>query len=242
MRSPPAPALVLFFCAALAGLASPPSPADERPDKRLLEASWKNLKALQDAMHAYAGAHASFPPQAFLSADGKPTLSWRVALLPFLGKDAAKLYKEFKLNEPWDSPHNKKLLPKMPGVFAPVANPPKQPHSTYYQVFTGPAAPFKVGQLQGPRLAVFRDGLANTALIAEAAEAVPWTKPADLDVDPKKPLPKLGGMFNGAFHIAMANGEDVRLIRRDFDEKTLRNVINPADGQVLDFDAVELKP
>jgi hypothetical protein len=231
----------LLFCGLIAAaIFGVPSLADERPDKRLLEASRKNLRALQEAMMAYQNAHGAFPPQALLGGDGKPTLSWRVALLPHLGDEAAKLYKEFKLHEPWDSPHNKKLLAKRPKVYAPVANELMVPFTTYYQVFTGPTAPFKVGKLQGPRMASFRDGLANTALIVEAGDAVPWTKPADLAVDPKKPLPKLGGMFKGFFHIAMANCQDVHFMRRDFNELTMRHIIDPNDGQPVLFDtAVE---
>ncbi len=216
--------------------------ADERPDKKLIEEGRKNIKMLQEAMIGYQLAHNSFPPQAFQSAAGKPTLSWRVALLPHLGDDAAKLYKEFKLTEAWNSTHNKKLLAKMPKVYAPLAKAPNQPHLTYYQVFTGPRTPFKPGKLEGPRMGQFRDGLANTALIAEAGEAVPWTKPADLVVEEKKPLPKLGGMFRGMFHVAMANGEDVHLIRRDFDEKNMRLIIDPDDAQVMDFGKVMAKP
>jgi hypothetical protein len=41
-------------------------------------------------------------------------------------------------------------------------------------------------------------------MVVEAAEAVPWTKPADLPYDPKQPLPKLGGMFKDVFNAAFA--------------------------------------
>src|SRR5262249_19374530 len=54
----------------------------------------------------------SLPPAASYDLQGKGLQSWRVHLLPFLGED--KLYKEFRLNEPWDSDHNKKLLSRMP--------------------------------------------------------------------------------------------------------------------------------
>src|SRR5581483_2163049 len=54
----------------------------------------------------------TYPPTTLYDKEGRPTLSWRVALLPYLGEEA--LYKEFKLDEPWDSLHNKKLLKKMP--------------------------------------------------------------------------------------------------------------------------------
>ena len=55
------------------------------------------------------------PAVASLDKAGKPLLSWRVHLLPLLGEK--KLYKEFHLDEPWDSDHNKKLIAQMPEVF-----------------------------------------------------------------------------------------------------------------------------
>jgi hypothetical protein len=67
--------------------------------------------------------------QAIFSKDGKALMSWRVAILPFVGEGA--LYQEFHLDEPWDSPHNKALLPKMPKVFAPLAGKAKAGFSMY---------------------------------------------------------------------------------------------------------------
>jgi hypothetical protein len=78
--------------------------------------SMNNLKQIMLAMHNYHDTHGAFPPQAIRSQDGKPLLSWRVALLPFL--EAGDLYKQFHLDEPWDSAHNKPLIEKMPAVLA----------------------------------------------------------------------------------------------------------------------------
>ena len=67
-------------------------------------------------LHRYHDAHGKkLPASAIRDRAGKPLLSWRVALLPHLGQDA--LYKQFKLDEPWDSEHNRKLIPRMPAVF-----------------------------------------------------------------------------------------------------------------------------
>ena len=66
---------------------------------------------------------------------------------------------------------------------------------------------------------------------------MPWTKPQDLAYDPKKPLPKLGGQFPDGFHAALADGS-VLFFRKDFDVKTMRDLINPADGNVVDFTKV----
>src|SRR5262249_39005449 len=77
-----------------------------------------NLRQLGLAIRQYHEQHGNLPPAAISDPGGKPLLSWRVAILPYLGKDGAELYKKFRLTEAWDSPHNKKLLEKMPGIFA----------------------------------------------------------------------------------------------------------------------------
>jgi hypothetical protein len=199
--------------------------------------SRNNLRILALAMLNYEASHGCLPAHALCGKDGKPLLSWRVALLPYL--EQQDLYDRFKLDEPWDSKHNRKLLPLMPRVFetAPLRARPGQvngesPGTTRYQVFVGPGAVF-----DGPRsvpLRGIRDGTSNTLLIAEAAEPVPWTKPQDLAFDPKKPLPGLGGLFEDGFHAAMADGS-VRLIPRTVGEKSLRALISRNGGEIIDW-------
>jgi len=170
------------------------------------------------AMHNYAAIHGSLPPAAIYSAEGKPLLSWRVAILPFM--EHPKLFEEFKLDEPWDSPHNLALLPKMPQTFkhfhgrvTPV------PHTTYYRVFVGPGTPFE-GPI-GISLKDFPDGTSDTFLIVEAAEAVPWTKPAELSCRPECAMPALGGHFPEGLIAAMADAS-TPTIRASVSEDTLR--------------------
>jgi hypothetical protein len=184
-------------------------------------------------MHGYHDNRRAFPAAAIYSKDGKPLLSWRVALLPYL--DQKNLFNQFKLDEPWDSPHNKKLLSKMPKFYAPVGVDTKQPHSTFYRVFVGPGAAFE--GTQGQRITGFTDGTANTVLVVEAGEEVPWTKPDELKFDPKGKLPKLGGHFKGGFNVLMADGT-VRFIRADFDPQILRAAITRNGGEVIDFDKI----
>jgi hypothetical protein len=200
--------------------------------QRVLEGRARaQLRQLGIAMHNYADSTGTMPPAALIGSDGKPAVSWRVLLLPYLGPEENKLYKEFRLDQPWDSPHNKKLLPRMPKVFAPVVGKTKEPHSTFYRVFTGPNTPFKGSR--GPRMpADFPDGTSNTILIAEASAAVPWTKPDELAIDPNKPLPKLGAQFPGVFLIVFADGSS-RLVRLKTPEKVLRWLIDPSDGMVI---------
>jgi RNA polymerase sigma factor (sigma-70 family) len=105
---------------------------------RDLALSRLNLRKLAAAMHRYAAANQNcLPAPAIYGKGGKALLSWRVELLPYLG--AQELYNQFKRNEPWDSRHNKKLLHKMPQVYAPPGVKTGQPFLTYYQVFVGDA-------------------------------------------------------------------------------------------------------
>src|SRR5207244_3205303 len=110
-------------------------------------------------MHNYESAHGTLPPAAVRSTDGTPLLSWRVAILPFIEQDT--LYQEFHLDEPWDSPHNIRLLERMPRTYAPFSGKKTpQPYTTYYQVFVGEGTAFEGPE--GIAMATFRRGTSNT--------------------------------------------------------------------------------
>jgi RNA polymerase sigma factor (sigma-70 family) len=171
--------------------------------------------------------------------DSKALLSWRVEILPFLGEAEGELYKQFHLDEPWDSPHNKKLLPRMPRVYAPPGATAREPYSTFYQVFVGPHAAFE--QHLGMRVpADFTDGMSQTLLIVEAGSAVPWTKPEDLPFA-ADPLPELGGLFPSLFNAAFADGS-VWPLSKKLDADTLRRLIQRDDGQPVDLYRLRLSP
>jgi len=62
-----------------------------------------NEKQIALAIHNYISRHqTTFPPAYRTGKAGKPLLSWRVLILPFLEEGA--IYKEFHLDEPWESP------------------------------------------------------------------------------------------------------------------------------------------
>ena len=197
-----------------------------------------NLKQLAMAMHTFPDANFNrLPPAAIHDLKtGKPLLSWRVAILPYI--EQASLYREFKLDEPWDSPHNLKLLPRMPRIFA---EPGAEPGSTtYFRVLVGKGTPFEPqGQRKPPLGEVgipvhdFPDGRSNTLLIVEAAEAVAWTKPEELTYDVKAPLPALRRDARGGFYAALADGS-VRFIPLSIGEPRLRALITRNDGMQVE--------
>jgi hypothetical protein len=187
------------------------------------------LSELAHAMHRYSEDHGHLPATATYDRQGQPLLSWRVLLLPYIEKE--HLFRQFKLDEPWDSAHNLSLLPEMPYSYSPLeGNPPLKPYTTLFQVFVGKGTAF-----QG------REGLrlmdiprrSYTILVAEAGQSVPWTKPEDIPYDESQPVPKLGGFFKGVAHVVMADGYAGH-IRRDIDEAILRAAIaRDSDGPML---------
>jgi hypothetical protein len=204
-------------------------------DSQARRDSLQNLRELTFAMHNYNDTFKTLPASAIYSKDGRPLLSWRVAILPFI--EQQPLYQQFKMDEPWDSPHNIRLLEHMPKLYAPLRGSTPQPHSTYYQVFTGPKTPFNGST--PPRIpATFTDGTSNTFMIVEGAEAVPWTKPADVVMREGSPVPPLGATWGGGnnFCVSMADGS-VRIVdRRRVSDQTLRLLIDPNDGQAIPGD------
>src|SRR5262245_11909106 len=180
----------------------------------------RNLAQLAEVMYLHVSDKRSYPPAAIYSKDGKPLLSWRVALLKMMDED---LLKEFKTDEPWDSAHNKKLIKKMPKIYA-LPGVETDPGMTFFQVFTGKGTVFE-GK-EGLKLTDHLKGGGPSFMIVEAGEPVVWTKPDDLVYDAKKPLPKLGRLSDEGFHAALTFlGDRVQFIPRSTPEEKLRSMI-----------------
>jgi len=178
-----------------------------------------NFRQLMLALHTYADTHGRFPAQANYDQDGKPLLSWRVHILPMVGEQA--LYDQFHLDEPWDSPHNKTLVARMPALFRCPSSPMADPGKTTYLAASGKGL-FMDGK-EGLKVASIRDGTSRTIALVEVADehAVIWTKPEDLEYDPKQPMAKLGSFHPGIFTAAFCDGS-VRAMEEGFDIELLK--------------------
>jgi len=201
-----------------------------------------NLKQITLAMHSFNDAFKRIPAPGFSkdlgSRDTKPLLSWRVAILPFVEEDF--LFKQFKLDEPWDGPNNIKLLDRMPKIYEPIGPQPKKAGHTYLQYVTGPGTVFPNPTFVAGIPRSFPDGLSNTVLIVEAAEPVPWTKPADFTIDVTNVMqgnvPKLGAFSANGFYAGLGDGSVRFIDRSKVSDKTIRQALNPADGNVMPAD------
>jgi hypothetical protein len=212
--------------------ASSPFNAGQRLDAKVA------LQQIGLALQGYHDAHRVFPG-GYYDTSGRVGLSWRVALLPYLGENEALLFKEFKLDEPWDGPTNKPLVERMPKIYAPLRT--NTYGFTFLRGFTGPntwlnpRTPGVPGRpADGVSKILISDGLSNTILVAEAYDPVIWTKPDELAFTPNNP-PRLGGVYEAGAHALTADGA-VRFLNKGFSPKVLSNAIQINDGNPVRLD------
>lgn len=143
--------------------------------------SSQNLRQIAAALNAYAADNNTYPPAFIADANGKPMHSWRVLLLPYLGKQ--NLYDRYDFTQPWDSPLNLALQPEMPKVYAcPGDLEAVTLCETSYMVVRGKTTAFPGRQSVKP--ADLSDGFSNTVLVVEVTgTGISWMEPADLALD-----------------------------------------------------------
>ena len=201
---------------------------------RLREASRRqiatnNLKQIMLAMHNYADATGKLPA-AGVKLPGKPGvgLSWRVMILPYIEQKA--LYDLFKLDEPWDSEHNKKLIARMPKLFA-------KPHAEEELARAGKTRlrTFSLGQ--GLKISDITDGTSGTIAIVEAAEPIEWTRPEELDMSAKDLHALIQwGWGDGTFSILAVFDGSVRAVRAEISAQNLKARLTPNGGELPESD------
>jgi hypothetical protein len=195
----------------------------------------RQFKQLALAMHTYADKNKHLPPAAICDENGNPLLSWRVAILPHV--EESKLYKQFHLDEPWDSPHNRELIDQMPEVYADPS--PKNrglagDGKTTYVVPTGPGTVFD--RPEGTTFKEITDGASKTVMIVEVPpeRAVTWTKPDDWDVDLEHPLKGVERQDRDYITAAWCDGRG-SLIPTDIDPAKFRTILTRAGEEVVDW-------
>lgn len=196
--------------------------------------STNQLKLIGLAMHNYHNDKKSFPPAFIADSNGKPLLSWRVALLPYLeGPPGKDLYEQFDLTQPWDSPKNKPLVAEMPDVFRCPAS--KSPvGTTNYLAPRGEQTVFPGNA--GIKIRQITDGTSNTIGVVEVNDelAVPWTRPDDWKVDPAAPTRGLGGHFPQVILSLFIDGS-VHALPSDIDPDALRALLTRNGGEPVGY-------
>lgn len=189
-----------------------------------------DLKQYGVALHTYHDVWRCWPisdvKKEHFDKNGKPFLSWRVHVLPYM--EQQPLYDKFHLDEPWDSEHNLKLAEYLP----PYLKRPGLGLKTTMLMFAAS------GTLQEGKAAPrdFKDGIDQTIFIVEAGDdkAVFWTKPEDLEFNPKDPAAALGNLKDDFFLALIGDGRVVKL-RRDMPAENFLALITRSGGEKVNW-------
>jgi len=227
---------ILALCVSLSAICHRALAQEERTSEQwatMRKMSFANLKQIMIGMLTYHDAYKSYPA-AYISKDGKPLLSWRVALLPFLEEPGAQqLFAEFRQDEPWDSEHNRALIPKMPKIFrAPTSE--AKPGHTVYLVPRGATTIFP-GERATP-IRKITDGTSRTIAVLEVedTQAVPWTQPEDWPFDPSQPRVGFRGQYPGGLTCSLADGS-AHFFKLDIKEDTLKALFTMAGDELVEI-------
>jgi len=197
-----------------------------------------SLKQLALALHNYHDIYGSFPPAYVADDHGRPLHSWRVLILPFMEEEA--LYKDFRLDEPWDSPHNLKLADAMPIIYRCRSDPSSTWPCTSYVAVIGAETAWPGATAVS--FSDFTDGSSNTLLLVEVENSgILWTEPRDLRVD--KMAPTLNSSVGqgvssnhpGGVNVALADGS-VQFLSDTLTAEQLRALLTIDGGEPTDFE------
>ncbi|QDU95337.1 DUF1559 family PulG-like putative transporter [Lignipirellula cremea] len=188
-----------------------------------------NLKRIGIALLGYYDEHRSFPPAYITDENGQPMHSWRVLILPYMEQSA--LYAEYDFDEPWDGPHNRRLMAKCPAEFHCPSDPSDKKISRY-QVVVGPGTGWKANE--GLRIEEITDGTSLSIAVIEADTGRNWLDPTPLALedlllsfDRREPHPGGGNvvMFDASVHF----------LHSDTGRDTLRRMLLINDGERVNF-------
>lgn len=197
-----------------------------------------NMKEIMLAVHNHASARKESIPTDIMSDEGKRLLSWRVAALDYTEEQA--LYRQFHLDEPWDSEHNLKLAKQIPDMYRDpdpaIVRKLKEP---WYTTFLGVAGPGTVFDGSGDMtFKNITDGTSNTVFLVEVTpeQAVPWTKPADWEVDFEKPFDGVERKDRQGFVCGFCDGS-ARYIATDHpgEKKNWPKQLTIAGGELIEW-------
>jgi hypothetical protein len=179
------------------------------------------------ALHSYHDRYHSFPPAFVVGPDGQRWHSWRALILPELDP---KLANEYRMDEPWNGPKNRRLAHRVPRVFQSVGRTPEDGRASYFAV-VGKRTLWPADQTMSIR-EVF-DGTSNTIALVESADPeVSWLEPRDM-LPGEFVRSVREGVFTkrfGGSNVALVDGS-IRFLSGDIDGHLLNGLLTPQFAQ-----------
>jgi hypothetical protein len=202
----------------------------QSPKPGELEFLVAKMTLLGKALVEHSGRRRSFPPAYIVDDKGKPLLSWRVAILPYIGGE--DLFRLFKLDESWNSPHNRALLAYMPAIFAP-AEKGVADRTTILALRHPRGLMASEGTIQPARII---DGYLNVAAFAEARpdKAIEWTRPDDIRATSATTLKGMLRDRGGAYVVGFIGG-NVRALPQNTSQAQWLQAIDYQDRTALEI-------
>ena len=188
-------AAVLLGLSAVVGLAVPAVKVAREAARCM--GCMNNLKTIALGVQLYHDVHGCYPLPCTRDKLGRPMHSWRLLILPFFTSYNVDGY--YDLNEPWDSPSNRKALAEFGNVYCCLTAqgwPPRSTTTNYVAVVGRTPAWRQVDANQKDLDS--QQQKADTFLIVEMANsAIQWSEPKDIYLDD---LPALQSLIANSPH------------------------------------------
>ncbi|MBL8816195.1 MAG: DUF1559 domain-containing protein [Planctomyces sp.] len=185
-----------------------------------------DVELIMQAMHQYHDIHGQFPPAFVVGPDGQRWHSWRALLLPILDPE---LGRQYRLDEPWNGPHNSALLASAPAVFQSDCVQPQDGVTSYFAV-VGRKTMWPADQSLSMRQIC--DGTSNTLVVVEDSRSdIRWLEPRDFVVGEFYESLYHGEPWNrgGGRTVGLADGT-TRFLATDIRRDVIAGLLTPCLG------------
>lgn len=208
------------------------------------------LRSLGLAMHTYAEQNRGQLPDLVVARSTSALQSWRVALLPYLGRD--ELQSSYSSDEAWDAAANQPPARTVVNQFGCPANyfPTDDSGRVYtnHAGVTGPGTVFPRGKGMTLNAISSADGQAQTILFGECSGLkIVWTEPRDIETSklklginlpgerPRTSSAILSSYHPGGAHVVFAD-VGVKFLSEKIDPKVLHALTTATGGESLPED------
>jgi hypothetical protein len=196
----------------------------------------RQLHKISVALRSYADENSVYPPAVNRDASGRPLHSWRVLILPHLGKDEEALYKEYHFDEPWDGPHNRELANRMPEAYRCPEDPGAgDSHTSYVAIADGATDEFAAYPTGGSNAPPKKPPMTQYLVVESADSGINWMEPKDITLgsngQPDTPLPDHFGYHVGGSLALKEDDEKVVLPDEQLAKAIVTKPPPPAAGK-----------
>ncbi len=177
------------------------------------------------ALDHYHALHGHYPSSTIIDEESGHVRSWRVEMLPYLGDaDLKELYEKYHKDQPWDSEENLKLLDASVSAFSSSWE--SDPHDANFFFVLGDGTPLQDEKSTRDEI---KDPRGQTVLIVSADRDIPWTMPADVNLEESLELSKMGIWNNDQVLVGTADLTPL-VLPANFSTESWQNLLLKADG------------